>query len=140
VTATKNAKRLRKLIEVEETGRFWGEEYKIIPQFVEAKIGNGRLLLGLQPLNTRPNYYVIRVDSKEDLHDQMDDIIDAIIDEYSDIESEREYLIDDGVNPEDADLANFEGDMGWPVFSGDSGCAWFELDWPPTAGGRKERQ
>jgi hypothetical protein len=125
-----NASTLRELIEVEETVHFWGYDYKIIPVFVERVLGDGKRLLALTPLNTRPNYYVIRVDSKQGMQDQINDIIEAIIEEYSEIEREREYLIEDGVKEERADLAYYPKELGWPVFSGDSGYSWCEMDWP----------
>ena len=36
----------------------------IKPEFIRQELGNGDLLLAVTPLNTRPNYYLIRVDSK----------------------------------------------------------------------------
>lgn len=79
---------------------FWGFDYFVSPVFIGSVLGDGNTLLGFQPLNTRPNYYLIRVDSgwstdsyspaPEDgegtnegwtIVDHIDDIYDAIEDE-----------------------------------------------------------
>lgn len=43
--------------------RFWGRKYMRRPVFVPTALGDGNKLLAVQPLNTRPQYYLIRVDS-----------------------------------------------------------------------------
>lgn len=120
--------------------RHWGNEYDVTPAVVRQHMGNGRLLLALQPLNTRPNYYLIRVDSTffddedtDDFLDRIDEVKDMIADEYGDKESERELLADDlraqGIEPDasNTDLAGNEDRLGWPVLSLDSGCGWWEV-------------
>jgi len=113
--------------------RHWGTTYTVTPAVVDVKLGNGRQLLAVTPLNTRPNYYLIRVSSAwigDKIHDHLDEIYDAIIDQYGEKEREREYLIEDlrerGIEPTAAntDLAGNEDRLDWPVLSLDSGCAW----------------
>jgi hypothetical protein len=139
VTETVSCESLRQHIEQEQEVIFWGQGYRITRLLINAVLGDGKKLAGIQPLNTRPNYYVIRVDSGWDLSnwgdgdlfvDDLEDVYEAIEDQFSEIEREREYLIEDGVSPERADLAYYPEELGWPVFSLDSGVGWFELDSP----------
>lgn len=115
---------------------WWGCKSEVTPAIVDAHLGNGRRLLRFQPLNTRPDYYLIRVDSKWDcgsdefLDNHIEDVIETIIDQYGEIEREREYLEEDlreqGIEPtgDNTDLAGNEDRMGWPVLSLDSGYTW----------------
>jgi hypothetical protein len=139
VTETVSCETLRQHIAQEQEVIFWGQGYRITPLLINAVLGDGKKLVGIQPLNTRPNYYVIRVESGWDLSNwgdgdlfvhHLEDVYEAIEDQFSEIEREREYLIEDGVSPERADLAYYPEELGWPVFSLDSGVGWFELDWP----------
>jgi hypothetical protein len=80
------------------TVEWWGYKSEVTPAIVDAYLGNGRRLLRFQPLNTRPDYYLIRIDSKWDcggdkfIDEHLDDIIEAIINQYSEMEREREYI------------------------------------------------
>ena len=100
---------------------FWGQECLCEPVFIDAVLGDGMTLISFTPLNTRPNYYLIRIDSHwlnppedsdEDIYDHLDDIYDAIADQ---------------VGP-----ANFEGDDGkeehddWPALDDENGSCWCE--------------
>jgi hypothetical protein len=130
---------LKALIEVEETTSLWGSEHKITPLLVTEVFGDGRALFAIIPLNTRPNYYVVRGDSSgkgmstNETADWIEKIRDAIEEDYSEISREREFLIENGVAEEDADLANYPNEMGWPVLNGDAGVSWSEIDWPVLA-------
>jgi len=118
---------------------FWGQEYTVTPAVCEAHHGNGELLLWFEPLNTRPDYYLIRVDSDffaapdSNGYDQIDAVIDLLIDEFSEKERERENLAEDlreqGIEPngDNTDLAGNEERLGWPVLSLDSGYSWGEV-------------
>lgn len=66
--------RLEKLIQAEikrecshRTVRFWGSDCLIEPAFVDTGRGDRKQLVYVQPLDTRPDYYVLRIDSKEDI-------------------------------------------------------------------------
>lgn len=117
------------------TVEWWGYKSEVTPAIVDAHLGNGRRLLRVQPLNTRPNYYLIRVDSKwdcgsDEFYDLLEDIYEAIEDEYGEKERERECLAEDlreqGIEPtgDNTDLAGNEDRLDWPVLSLDSGCTW----------------
>jgi hypothetical protein len=137
--STINPEVLRRHIEQEQEVNFWGKTYRITPLLINAVLGDGKKLVGIQPLNTRPNYYVIRVDSGWDLSnledgelfvDHLEDVYEAIEDQFSEMEREREYLIEDGIPEERAELAYYPERLGWPVLSAGSGVGWFELNWP----------
>lgn len=117
---------------------FWGSTHEITPAVARSHLGDGKLLLGFSCLNTRPDYYLIRVDSKffddddDDIMDRIEeDVIDALADEFGEKEREREYLTDDlreqGIEPtaENTDLNGNEDLLGWPVLSLDSGWSWW---------------
>lgn len=121
-----------------QTAHLWGELHRVIPAIVEQHLGNGRRLIRITPLNTRPNYYLIRVDSRwsmdsDDWYDHLEEIYEAITEEFGEKEREREYLADDlreqGIEPtaENTDLAGNEDRLGWPVLSLDSGCCWSHI-------------
>ena len=122
------------------TVHFWGSDYKVKPAAVVGFHGDGRLLLGFQCLNTRPDYYLVRVDSAffsddddEDGCDKIEEVVELIEEEYSEKEREREYLADDlrakGIEPtaDNTDLAGNEDRLGWPALSLDSGYHWWEV-------------
>ena len=104
---------------------FWGRKVLCRPVFVPTILGDGKLLLRLSCTNTRPHYYLIRIDSSwsdPNMYDpgthenalkseeMIDDACDAI----------RDYVGD----------ANWVDDRGkhrhspWPAFSSDSGFTW----------------
>jgi hypothetical protein len=47
--------------------RLWGQECAIAPAFVDTGRGDRRQLVWVQPIDTRPDYYVLRIDSGEDV-------------------------------------------------------------------------
>lgn len=115
---------------------WWGKSYTVKPAAASAHLGDGKLLLAVQCLNTRPDYYLIRVDSKfhedgNDGYDSIDGVIEALIDEFSEMEREREELENDlreqGIEPDgdNTDLDGNETVLGWPVLSLDSGYHWW---------------
>jgi hypothetical protein len=91
---------------------FWGEEHHVVPMPVDTVIGDGERLLWFTPWATRPNYYVIRVDSDMDADDteEIDTVITAIEGEYG--------CADDGY--EDG-----EGEpLPWPALDLSCGYSW----------------
>lgn len=87
--------RLRAMIEKPHKCVFWGANYTITPRLLDKVFGDGKQLCCITPLATRPNYFVVRVDSgaEFDVHDILDDIADAAEEEYGhyDSESDDEY-------------------------------------------------
>ena len=43
--------------------RFWGRRYRVAPCLVGTIFGDGKQIVWFEPLATRPDYYVVRVDS-----------------------------------------------------------------------------
>jgi len=78
-------------------------------------------LLAVAPLNTRPNYYLIRVDSRWNNSNYDDE--PTIGDNIEDIEE----AIEEQMGP-----CDWEDDSGkqhhdpWPAPSFDSGCSWWD--------------
>jgi hypothetical protein len=103
---------LRALVEVPETVEFWGQKHTVTPRFIAKIFGDGKMLLIVQPMNTRPNHFVVRVDSSSalDVFDIIDDIMDAAEDEYGYYDDEE--LSDD--------------EKVFPVVDWTVGCSWSE--------------
>lgn len=119
-------KRLRMAIEKPTPVQFWGEDYVIVPRLVSRVFGNGRRLIHITPLNTRPNYYVVRVDSRwvnldgDGFRDFIEEVYEAIEDEFGAVDYD-----DDESYP-------------WPAFDGDVGVCWGGLYWPYPVKRNKE--
>ena len=47
----------------EYVAKLWGQPQKIKPCLIEQTHGDGMQLVHLTPIDTRPNYYVLRIDS-----------------------------------------------------------------------------
>ena len=103
---------------------FWGRRYLCRPVFIDAILGNGEKLLAVQPLNTRPQYYLIRVDSSWSTYNYDDPCVGENIDEICD-------AIEDQVGPahwtgEDSMGRERQYNDPWPAASFDSGSSWWE--------------
>lgn len=93
--------------------QFWGGKYRISPVLVGTVFGDGKKLMFLEPLATRPEYYVIMFDSAFDgkniyevLDDDLEFLYDVIGDEFGDCYDQE----DD--NPD------------WPALNTTCGCSW----------------
>jgi hypothetical protein len=78
------------------TVHHWGADYQVTPAVAQEHLGNGRLLLWFQCMNTRPNYYLIRVDSdfllREDQGaDQIEEVIEVLEDEFGELSLDSGY-------------------------------------------------
>jgi len=102
---------------------FWGHDYIITPRLVEWVHGDGRQVIYFMPLNTRPNYYVVRIDSGVSLNNSdegsfhdivLDDLYDHIEDQFG--RSEEEW---EGRNGRTYHRHNY-----WPALSEDNGSCW----------------
>lgn len=82
----------------------WGSKYRVKPVLISSVFGDGRQLMWLEPINDRPAYYLVRVDSKcicsnweggeekdENFCDLLDDISDAIRAEFGDAHETYEH-------------------------------------------------
>lgn len=74
------AARLKRLT-APRTVRRWGQEETITPYLVERVWGDGLCIKAIVPLNTRPNFYVVRLDSgfydldEDDAYDVCDEVL-----------------------------------------------------------------
>lgn len=114
----------RKLVEVPYDSTFWGQPVRVDPHFVKTVLGDGLMLLGMTTINSRPNYYVIRVDSTwhlsmcrkcedecpDQLFEHLEEIYEAIVSEYG-------CAIDEETGNKDP----------WPAFDDENGCSWFSF-------------
>lgn len=103
--------------------RFWGRNYIITPRLVDWIHGDGLQVIYFMPLNTRPNYYVVRIDSKVSLNNSDEpSFAGEVLDElYNQIEEQ--------FGPSYVEWANENGrtyhkHYGWPALSEDSGSCW----------------
>lgn len=112
-----------------QTASLWGQPHEIEPYLVEKHFGDGMQLVAITPLNTRPSYYLVLVDSKwwmdsfhyyrhgEDDRNPEDHIAEHIDDICEGIEDE--------VGPkwfEDDDGKEVEAE--WPALDDSAGVAW----------------
>lgn len=106
----------RACIERRRTVHHWEKEYRITPRCLSKVFGNAKLCMMIQPLNTRPNYYVVFVDSKtEELNDNKEDLFyDFLENICNEIEEEFGSIDSEGM-----------GNKGFPVANFDSGCKWW---------------
>lgn len=123
--------RLRAAIQRRRKIHHWGHAYLVTPLLVTERFGDGKRLIWLQPLNTRPNYYVVRVDSgwkfydeweegDEDFRDHLDDILEAVENDFG---SEHDWETGKHVD--------------WPALDLWAGCAWGDEQWPIEHPARK---
>lgn len=111
--------------------RFWGREYAIQPAVLNQELGDGNKIIYFTPLNTRPWYYVVFIDSSWDFDTwefkatHLEKIYEAIEDEFG------------RMCGEDFDACKTEGggescgrhdedDAWFPVLSDDCGSCWGE--------------
>lgn len=122
--------KLRAIIESVRTTRFWGAEYTGHDVLSSRVHGDGKQLLCVTMLNTRPWSHYIFVDSSLDAEDADRDEIEKILclleDEYCDYESMCNCLEEDGLDPHGED--NDHEDLKFPVINTSSGYGWCAVD------------
>jgi hypothetical protein len=68
--------------------RFWGSDYQVTPELLPFQWGDGLQVVAIQPLATRPNWYVTCVDSShkdlnsDEWYDLIDDIEECLEDHF----------------------------------------------------------
>jgi len=124
-----NAAQLRAALEARRARNFQGVSHVKPLRLVDKVFGDGRQLIALQPPNTGPNYYVVRIDSSWQLSDQGLDgslLAEHIGEVIAALEAQFGPSWYVGDPPK-------RGDDGRPFrpTKDDSGCCWFALNWPP---------
>lgn len=125
----------KEAIENPYRARWWGSDYTVQPKLVDAILGDGKLLIGFQPLQTRPHYYVIRIDSTwhlegscrkcegrcpDSIYEHLDEIYEAIAEQFGN-RQDREY--ENETHPDEE-----PEETTWPVLDDECGSAWFRID------------
>ena len=131
---------LRRLVERPREAYLWGQRRTITPRLVTQVFGDGGMLLALEPTDTRPNYYVVRVPSElvtsnwssgePHIADLLNDILEAIKDEYGSATCHTcgGYI---GKNePSDCEECHGLPEAEFPALFDDTGVGWGELEWP----------
>ena len=114
---------LKHRVEKRHRTRFWGRTYMVKPRLVDEIFGDGKKLFGIEPLNSRPNYYVIRGDSKWDVSNWADgETIGQHIEEI--LESIEEQF---GRAWYDDDPPQRKSGRPFPALNDDVGVGWFEV-------------
>ena len=113
---------LRLTIERRQAGYLWGQRHFFTPRLLDEVFGDGGKLIWISGINTRPAFWVVRVDSSWSLDncgkppvlaDHLESIYQAIEGEYGTGEKEDGSLYAKAQFPEACDLG--------------SGCEWGDL-------------
>lgn len=96
-------------IEAPFTTRWWGRDHTVTPCVIHEPMGDGRKLFAIQPLDTRPQFYVVRLDSRVQIREQIEDILAHIAAQVGDArDNGQDY-----------------GDAQWPELHEDCGVCWW---------------
>lgn len=119
------------------TVSFWGGEYQVTPVLVDKIFGDGRQIIGFAPLNTRPDYYVVRIDSgwclsnwetdaPDHFVDHVDEVYEAIEDEYGN----ARWCPDEceAGDCQDRGEECLHGKRPWPALDEECGSAWWLIE------------
>lgn len=90
-------------------GKLWGQPCDVTPELIHEAVGDGRQILCVEPLSTRPHYYVLLVDSSwtnANVGEHAEELLTTIEDQCG--------------NYEDEEYQTHEPD--WPVL--DTSCGW----------------
>ena len=124
----------------------WTPEHMVtfVPALSNRLYGDGRALLGLPTINSRPRYYVLRIDSgwalemdpsapddAEQLADRIDAFSFALEEEfgcgrYEDNSGETETA------------RERDRRRKWPAYDDENGCSWWRMNWPALPGVKLE--
>lgn len=115
------------------TVSFWGTDYTVTPALVDEVHGDGLQVVWLSSINTRPNYYLLRIDSSIQLSNDeslsekdqysygtvMELLLHMVSEQYGDlcrydVNKEGKYF-----DPSDASVEPFEYEF--PMLSWDGG-------------------
>lgn len=136
-----NLDMLKEAIEVEFIGTLWvkGDSGPMTPYVCETSFGDGLHLLTVSTINQRPNYHVVRVDSRwgrsnwddgENVGDHIDEIISAIEDECGRAGRYQEDSVCSNCGDDYCTCRPpYETREDWPSIEADDGCAWGYMRW-----------
>lgn len=120
----------------------WGQVETIVPALVSQIHGDGMQLVHLTPIDTRPNYYILRIDSsivcddddslneedKSECGTVWEMLLRMIEDQYGNINSYQEN--EDGLyfDPNDDEIEPFEYDFPMLSWGGGSWGVMYDID------------
>lgn len=118
------------ILSLPERGEHWGGKYEVSPAVCSESFGDGLQFIYVTPLNTRPNYYVVRIDSGV-IVDVSTDVMQYLMDEiYQALEEEFGRICDyhdsQSEDNECYDRHSGDNDYDFPVLSDDCGSIWSE--------------
>lgn len=122
----KETAKLRALIERPERCQFWGSNYVITPRLIAERFGDGKMLVCITPIMTRPDYFVARVDSS------TKSVLDRCIDCRARSPFGRETLLDAIADAQEEEYGYYDNededgnreDRGFPWVDWSDGCSW----------------
>ena len=134
-----NLDMLKSVIEVPFLGSLWthGDSGMMTPFVCEESFGDGMQLLTVSTINQRPNYHVVRVDSRwnqsnwadgDTVGDHIDEVLTAIEEECGiacDILDEECPVCMDQRCTCAVDVR-----AAFPALDDESGCSWGHIRWP----------
>ena len=113
---------LMAIIERRQKVHFWGRDYFITPRVLPTPLGDGQRLIYFTPLNTRPNHYVVMVDSTWCPHFSAD-AVDTVADHCDEIsEALEDYFGPAHLDDDDTKSQPF------PYFDDSVGVCWSSCD------------
>lgn len=140
-----NLAMLKEVIEVPFLGTLWthGDSGMLTPYVCECSFGDGLHLLWISTINQRPNYHVVRVDSRwkasnwdegETVGGHIDDILTAIEGECGSARcgysgSSLRWPREERIEHCQCEECDDEFVSVWPEIDADGGCSWGWLDW-----------
>lgn len=109
------------------------DEIEFTPALSNTRFGDGRALLHLTTINSRPAFYVLRIDSRWRLHLDCEVPTDApeLVEFIDDICFALEDEFGNGRPDDDDDDEEVrQYGMPWPALDDRDGCSWGRADWP----------
>lgn len=116
------------------------------PAVLELTFGDGRALFALTTINNRPAYWIVRgcstwetgmdsnaPDGAPEFMDQVEDIIDAIEDEFGGVSRYERNINGVWIDEETKRFVPREW-TSYPAIDSETGCSWGRLDWPSLEG------
>lgn len=98
------------------TIKFWGHTYENFhPEKLDQTFGDGQRLMYLTPLNTRPWYYIARVDSQYPANEEEEaEFVEKLLDA---LEEEFGSAVDEEGADRDFPVVNIDAGYSWGFFS-----------------------
>jgi hypothetical protein len=119
---------MRRVIEQPKETRHWGRSTTCTRHYVTSQIGDGRAILILVPLATRPESYAVRFDSRMDAWSDYcgewgDCVIDAVYEAVEEEYGSNEFWCET-CNHSDCDCECCESERWFPALNLSCGSSW----------------